>query len=159
MSSVLFLFVHICNSLKKPIRGSINKVSNLELKFPYILNVRSCFLVAKYRSQDMWLYITIFGLKFLCLFIPCSPGEDRYNNLNLTSIFDPVVWAINHKACIEDWLLVKGSDLETKTKANQTKMKYIERLLKSKIMCLFVLLLNERDGIIRTKAEGSKKGF
>lgn len=75
----------------------------------------------------MWLFITTFNLDFLCLFISCGPAKDRYNNLTLTSFFDPVAWAINHKACIEDWLLVKGGDLETKIETNQNKIKYIER--------------------------------
>lgn len=143
--SVLFLFDHTCNSLKKAFKGLINKVSSLELKFPCIFNVFSCLLAAKCRSQDMWPFITIFSLNVPCLFISCFSGEDWYNNLNLTSSFDPVVWAINHKTCTEDWLLVKGRDIETNPKANQSKLKCIERVLKSKIMCLFVILLKERD--------------
>lgn len=143
--SVLFLFDHTCNSLKKAFKGLINKVSSLELKFPCIFNVFSCLLAAKCRSQDMWPFITIFSLNVPCLFISCISGEDWYNNLNLTSFFDPVVWAINHKTCTEDWLLVKSRDIETNPKANQSKLKCIERVLKSKIMCLFVILLKERD--------------
>lgn len=126
------------------IRASINKSFQFKLKFPYILNILFCLLAVKYRSQNMWLSITIFSLSFPCLFISCSSGEYRYSNLNLTSLFDPVVWAINHKACVEDWLLVKGSSLETKTEANQTKPKCLETVLKSKILCLFVIPLKER---------------
>lgn len=90
-NSALFLCVHICNNHKKPIRTSRNKAFNLELKFPYIFNVLSYLLLAKYRSQDMGLFITVYELNFLCLFISCSPGEDRYNSLKVTSFFDPAV--------------------------------------------------------------------
>lgn len=127
-NSALFLFLHIRNNHNKPIRASSNKAFNLELKFPYILNVLSYLLLAEYLSQDMWLFFfIIYGLHFLCLFISCSPGEHGYNRLKVRSFFDPVVWIIYHKVYIKDWLFLNKSDLEIKIET-----KYMERFLKSK---------------------------